>query len=83
MKDHQDNSSGMETRKRSIAKALSWRLFATVITTLVVLILTGQLIFAAKIGLLDTTIKLAAYFVHERLWLRVPYGRLTDSDYQI
>lgn len=74
----------METRRRSIAKALSWRCCATVITFLVVLMLTGELIFAAEIGLLDTTVKLAAYFFHERMWLRVSYGRYEQpSDYQI
>jgi len=71
----------METRKRSLAKALSWRFFATFITALVVFAMTGELAFAAKIGLLDTTIKLGAYFVHERVWLRIPFGRYTD--YQI
>lgn len=77
------NYSVMETRKRSIAKALSWRFFATAITILVVFLLSGELIFAAKIGFLDTTIKLVAYFAHERLWLRIPYGRYRHSDYQI
>jgi adenylylsulfate kinase len=73
----------MESRKRSIVKALSWRFFATAITVLVVFLLSGEVIFAAKIGLLDTTIKLAAYFVHERLWLRIAYGRYHHTDYQI
>lgn len=73
----------METRKRSIAKALSWRFFATMITTLVVFLLSGEVVFAAKIGVLDTTIKLAAYFAHERFWLRVSYGRQQPRDYQI
>ena len=73
----------METRKRSIAKALSWRVFATMITVLVVFILSGRLVFAAKIGLLDTLIKLVVYFMHERMWLRIPYGRYQETDYQI
>lgn len=73
----------MESTKRSVAKALSWRLFATIITTLVVLVLTGEIVFAAKIGVLDTSIKLLAYFAHERLWLRIRYGRHEPRDYQI
>lgn len=78
-----ENSCHMETRKRSIAKALSWRFFATMITVAVVFLLSGEVVFAAKIGLLDTTIKLVAYFVHERLWLRIPFGRYERTDYQI
>lgn len=74
----------METRRRSIAKALSWRFFATFITFAVVLALTGEVVIAAEIGLLDTVIKLVAYFFHERFWLRVSYGRYQEStDYQI
>ncbi|MCG8424532.1 MAG: DUF2061 domain-containing protein [Proteobacteria bacterium] len=73
----------METRKRSIAKALSWRFIATLITSLVVFAATGEIILAAEIGLLDTLIKLGAYFGHERMWLRIPYGRYKPPDFQI
>jgi len=73
----------MESKKRSIVKALSWRFIATFITTLVAFILTGEMVFAAKIGLLDTVIKLGAYFAHERLWLRIPFGRYERQDFQI
>lgn len=73
----------MESRKRSIVKALSWRFIATFITALVAFVLTGELAFAAKIGILDTVIKFGAYFAHERLWVRVSYGRYKPQDFQI
>ena len=74
----------MESKRRSIAKALSWRFFATFITFGAVFALTGEWLIAAEIGLLDTTVKLAAYFFHERAWLRIPYGRYQQpTDYQI
>ena len=57
-----------ETKKRSIAKTLSWRLVATVITFTLVFVTTGNFDSALKIGLLDTTIKFFAYFIHERGW---------------
>ena len=65
----------METTRRSIAKALSWRLLATAITSTLVFVLTGQGEFAATIGLCDTLIKLFIYFGHERLWNRIAFGR--------
>jgi len=65
----------METTRRSIAKALSWRLLATLITAGLVLAITGEGSFAATIGLADTTLKLLIYFGHERLWNRISYGR--------
>jgi len=65
----------MESTRRSIAKALSWRIVATAITTALVYLFTGKGEFAATIGLVDTTLKFAVYFGHERLWNRIPYGR--------
>ena len=64
----------METRRRTIVKSLSWRFFATIITTLVAYGITGELTFAIEIGLLDTSIKLFSYYLHERAWLRIGYG---------
>jgi len=65
----------METTRRSIVKALSWRLLATLITTGLVLAITGEGSFAATIGVADTSLKLLIYFGHERLWNRIPFGR--------
>lgn len=65
----------MESNRRSIAKALSWRILATAITTVLVYLLTGKGEFAAKVGLADTTLKFIIYFGHERLWNRIDYGR--------
>lgn len=76
-------ASGIETRRRSLVKALSWRILAAIITTLVVLAMTGRLEFAAKIGLIDTCVKLLIYFVHERVWNKINYGRVRAPDYQV
>ena len=65
----------MESKKRSIAKALSWRIIATVITSSLVLALTGEWEFAATVGLADTSLKFFIYFSHERFWNRITYGR--------
>lgn len=74
----------MDSHRRSIAKALSWRFFATLITATIVFVMTGELVFAAKIGLFDTTVKLGMYYAHERAWVRVTYGQLPPpKDYQI
>lgn len=73
----------METRRRSIYKTLSWRVIATLITMLVAFAITREVDFALEIGALDTTIKLVAYFLHERAWLRVSWGKVKEHDYQI
>ena len=73
----------METRWRSLFKALSWRFLATFITAGIVWALTGQGKFAAAVGVLDTTVKLFVYFFHERIWLRIPFGKIKRADYEI
>ena len=73
----------METKRRSLAKALSWRVFATMITGSVAFALTGKAGFAVQIGLIDTVIKIFVYFGHERLWHRIPYGRIDAPDYEV
>jgi adenylylsulfate kinase len=73
----------METRIRSIVKALSWRFIATIVTFLVSWILIGSVEIAFKIGLLDTSIKFAAYYFHERAWIRSNFGKLKEPNYHI
>ncbi len=73
----------MESHSRTIAKALSWRFIATLITFTVAWIVTGKLAFAAEIGLADTIIKLGAYYFHERLWIRIKFGKLIRPEYEI
>ena len=56
----------------SIVKAFTWRFIATSITTILVLIVSGELHMAAKVGVADVVTKLIAYYLHERGWLK--YG---------
>ncbi len=74
----------LESHKRSIAKALTWRIFATFVTISVVYIFTRELVLSASIGLADTMIKIFAYYSHERLWNRIDFGRKkVREDYTI
>ncbi len=73
----------MESHRRSIAKALSWRVCATIITGLVAWAVTREIRFAATIGALDAAFKLGIYYAHERMWNRISLGRTEPPDYQI
>ena len=73
----------METHTRSILKAFSWRFIATLITFLTAWFLTGTVDVAMKIGLLDTVIKMGAYYSHERGWNNLSFGKIKQPDYQI
>jgi len=73
----------LESHKRSIAKTISWRVAATLITGVVTYFLTGRLDFAVTVGLADTLVKFFIYYVHERMWTRISYGKVRPLDYQI
>ncbi|MEJ2199465.1 MAG: DUF2061 domain-containing protein [Desulfuromonadaceae bacterium] len=74
----------MESTRRSIVKALSWRLMATLITGVLVYLLTAEIDFAAKVGMADTSLKFILYFGHERLWNKITFGReLKQPEYYI
>ena len=73
----------METHYRSIAKAVTWRMGGTVVTCFVAWVLTGSLDLAAKIGILDTIVKIGAFYAHERFWNRVRFGKMRQPDYEI
>ena len=69
----------MDTRSRSFAKALSWRVTGTIDTMVISLIITGSVKLAAAIGFTEVVTKSLLYYFHERAWLRIPYGRGTPS----
>lgn len=73
----------METRRRSIVKALSWRFIATTITALVAWGVTGKPHVAITIGAFDTVLKLAAYYGHERAWMHTKFGLAIKPEYEI
>jgi len=64
-----------ERQLRSIVKTISWRVTATLTTAGLVYVFTGELALAAKVGLLEVLLKMLFYYLHERVWARVSWGR--------
>jgi len=65
----------MEKRARSLLKTLSWRIVATSTTILLVFLLTENLVLSASVGSLEAVIKTIVYYLHERLWNMLNFGR--------
>lgn len=65
----------IETKKRSLVKGISWRFFATATTVIIVYIFFGRLDLAVAAGLLETVAKLFLYFLHERMWQKIRFGK--------
>ena len=64
-----------EEHKRSAAKTVSWRIIATSTTMILVYIFTGEFELAAGVGIGDVLLKVLFYFLHERAWNRIAFGR--------
>ena len=69
----------METHLRSVVKGISWRFVATMVTTIVVYIYSGELAAAAIVGSIDAVAKILLYWGHERIWQRIQWGRIIPT----
>ena len=69
----------METRTRSIVKAFSWRITATLLTMTIAWIVTKDYTIGLSIGAADFVVKLIVYYFHERLWHLVKIGYLPHT----
>lgn len=65
----------IETKRRSLLKAISWRIFATTATTIIIFIFFGRLDLAIAAGIVESISKIFLYFIHERIWSNIKYGK--------
>lgn len=66
----------METRTRSIAKSITWRVISIVILVAVSYYVTGDVKETTGITILFQVILATLYYIHERAWSKVLWGRL-------
>jgi uncharacterized membrane protein len=66
---------GSETHARSILKAISWRTLGTVDTFVISWFMTGRMAIAGSIAILEVGTKIAWYYLHERAWSAINWGR--------
>jgi uncharacterized membrane protein len=64
-----------EHRRRSIFKAISYRVTGTCFTFTVAYLLTGRFVIAASIGGIEAVSKIFIYYWHERIWDKIKYGK--------
>jgi adenylylsulfate kinase len=73
----------METKVRSIAKAVSYRVLGSTSTAAIVFLFSHKLSLSVGVGLIDSVVKIAMYFVHERVWNYIDFGRPKPPEYEI
>lgn len=64
-----------DTPVRSLAKAVSWRVTGTIDTFLISWVITGQALLASGIAFTEIMTKIALFWLHERVWNRIKWGR--------
>jgi adenylylsulfate kinase len=64
-----------ERHSRSVAKAVSWRIFGTVVTTALVFVFTRRLVLSLAVGAVEFVAKIVLFWLHERIWDRVAWGK--------
>lgn len=74
-----------EKSYRSIVKSVSWRTIGTIDTIVISLFITGKIDLALAIGGIEVFTKMVLYYLHERTWNKIKFGKVMDtgSDYQI
>lgn len=65
----------MESRARSVAKTVSWRLLATLVTILLAYVWLQEWATSVSMGVVINVLKALIYYLHERGWNLVHWGR--------
>ncbi len=73
----------MEQHKRTIVKTITWRIIALSVTIIVVYAYSGDVKASLVIGVTANFLKMFFYYIHERVWNRVQFGRIKPPEYQI
>jgi len=63
------------TKIRSLVKGLTYRVSSTFIIVILVYLITKDFSYVWKIGMAEFILKWVWYFIHERLWKRIRWGK--------
>lgn len=72
-----------ETNRRSIVKGITWRVLATSTTVIIVYVFFGRLDLAIAAGILESVLKVALYWAHERAWHKLRWGKERISPFNL
>jgi uncharacterized membrane protein len=89
-KNQQEHFEGKDSPSRSITKAISWRVIATLTTFLITFIifrrytdrtLTEVFETASFVAGIEIIAKILFYYLHERMWQNIRWGKDWRRDY--
>lgn len=62
------------SKKRHLAKTITWRIVGTIDTMVLGWIISGDPMTGVKIGGLEVATKMILYYLHERAWFKLNFG---------
>ena len=65
----------IDGHKRTFVKTISWRLTGSTATFLIAFLLIGDFAVAGTIGMTQLITNTILYYIHERLWNKIIWGR--------
>ncbi len=61
--------------RRSLLKGVTWETIAFFLTFILAWMIFGQVIVCGVFALVSFFVKLIFFYLHERLWHQIPYGK--------
>lgn len=65
----------IDTAKRSLVKTISWRVTGSGATFGISYLISGNVAVAGTIAGIQLVANTVLYFIHERIWNRISWGR--------
>jgi uncharacterized membrane protein len=65
----------MSTIQRSLLKTITWRIIGSIDTMVITYFITGNWKFGLAVGGIEVMSKMILYYLHERIWQRIKWGK--------
>lgn len=63
------------TYQRSLVKGIIWEIISFIVTAIIVYLFYGSIGTSIRFSFILTVIKIPFFFIHERLWKKVKWGK--------
>ncbi|TDW95974.1 putative membrane protein [Dinghuibacter silviterrae] len=79
LKTRSADGTMVDNHYRSLIKGASYRFFGTLDTIVIALFITGNYTKAFSIGVTEVFTKIGFFYIHERIWQRIPFGIIKEE----
>ena len=65
-----------DTTTRTLIKTITWRIIATVASLIIAFLISNDWKVAGSIASIQVIIHTVLYYLHERLWINIRWGKM-------